>query len=153
MSVCWCFTSWQHRRSYQEVHWLALVHTHCNFIVLPHQEIRPPAQHMTRYLTQFHYPDPVPTSPCPSLVMANARLGNDKYKFDKSLVWLGWVSKSQSLCSTDFATAPVRKSVSKHNFCNMPMAKDLEEFYTMINHYKLIGEHSAIIIVTIFYYF
>ena len=41
---CWNFTSLQHLRSHQDGHWLVTVRTHDNFIVLPHWEIRPPAQ-------------------------------------------------------------------------------------------------------------
>ena len=40
--------------------------THGNFIVLPHWKIR-------------HYPDTELTSPCPILLMLNARLGSAKY--------------------------------------------------------------------------
>ena len=39
---------------------------------------------MTGYLTQSHYPDAL-TSPCPILLMLNARLGSDKYQFAKLL--------------------------------------------------------------------
>ena len=43
---------------------------------------------MTCYPTQSHYPDTELTSPCPILIMPRARLENDKYQFDKSLIWL-----------------------------------------------------------------
>ena len=66
------FTSWQHRRSYQ----------HGNFIVLPHWDtcdsVAPwpniPLSHITLI-----------TSPCPIILMPDARLGGNKYKFDKLL--------------------------------------------------------------------
>ena len=36
---------------------------------------------ITWYLTQSHYPDTEPTSPCLILIMPSARLGSDQYKF------------------------------------------------------------------------
>ena len=36
---------------------------------------------MTYYLTQLHYPDTEPSSPCPFLIMPSARLGSDKHQF------------------------------------------------------------------------
>ena len=41
---------------------------------------------MTLSHTQSHYPYTEPTSPCAILIMPSARLGSDKYHFDKSLV-------------------------------------------------------------------
>ena len=43
---------------------------------------------MIQYPTQLHYPDTELTSPCLILLIPTAILGSDKYKFDKSLVWL-----------------------------------------------------------------
>ena len=43
---------------------------------------------MVWYPTQSHYPDTEPTSPCPILIMWGTRLGNDKYHFCISLVWV-----------------------------------------------------------------
>ena len=37
-------------------------------------------------LDQLHFPDTELTSPCRILLMPHARLGSDKYQFDKSLV-------------------------------------------------------------------
>ena len=42
---------------------------------------------MTWYPTQSHYPDAELTSPCPILIMQNAKLGRDKCQFCKSVVW------------------------------------------------------------------
>ena len=33
------------------------------------------------YPTRSHYPDTVPTSPCPTLIMPSVKLGIDKYQF------------------------------------------------------------------------
>ena len=41
------------------------------------------------FSTQSHYSDTELTSPWPILVMLSARLGNDRYQFCKSLVWVG----------------------------------------------------------------
>ena len=40
---CWFVTPWQHPWSYQCTYWLVSVHTHGDFIVLPHWATRPPA--------------------------------------------------------------------------------------------------------------
>ena len=63
---------------------------------------------MTQYPTQSHYPDIELTSPCPILLMSSARLGSNKYKFDKSLIWLDWepntpISHTRGLHSTNLA--------------------------------------------------
>ena len=39
------------------------------------------ASTVTLYPTRLHYPHTEPTSPCPSLIMASARLGTDMYQF------------------------------------------------------------------------
>ena len=41
---------------------------------------------MNQYPTESHYPDSEQRSPCPILLMLSARLGSDKYQFDKSFV-------------------------------------------------------------------
>ena len=41
-ALLFCFASSQHLRSYQYEHRLMAVHTHDDFIVLPHWETRPP---------------------------------------------------------------------------------------------------------------
>ena len=46
---------------------------------------------MTQFPTQLHYPDSELMIPFPILAMLSARLGNDKYKFGKSLVYLTWL--------------------------------------------------------------
>ena len=67
---------------------------------------------MTWYLTQSHYPDTEPTSPCPILLIPSARLRSDKYQFDKLMVWLNGEPNSRSpiqeggLRCTDSATTP-----------------------------------------------
>ena len=38
----------------------------------------------THYPTRSHYLDSIITSPCPILLMVNAKLGSDKYQFCKS---------------------------------------------------------------------
>ena len=58
------------------MHRLVTMHTHGDFIVLPHWETR-----VTRYPTQSHHPVTKPTSPCPLLIMPSPRLGSDKYQF------------------------------------------------------------------------
>ena len=49
---------------------------------------------MTWYLTQSHYPDTEPISPCPILLKLSTMLGSDMDQFDKykSLVWFNWES-------------------------------------------------------------
>ena len=49
---------------------------HGDFILLPQA-----TGTVNCYLTQLHYPDTEPTSPCPILIMPSARLGSDKYQF------------------------------------------------------------------------
>ena len=44
---------------------------------------------MSQYPTKSHYPDTKLTSLCPMLLMLSIKLGNDKYKFCKSLVLIG----------------------------------------------------------------
>ena len=43
---------------------------------------------MTWCPTHSHHPVTEPTSPCPILLMQSARLGSNKYRFYKSLLWL-----------------------------------------------------------------
>ena len=80
-----CFTSSQHLKSYGDGYRLVTVHTHGDFIVLPHWETRPSASWPP---TQLHYPDTKPTSLYPILIMLSTWLGSDRYKLNKSLVWL-----------------------------------------------------------------
>ena len=56
--------------------------------MLPHWESRPTFT-MTQNLTQSHYPKPEQTSCRPILLMPSTKLGCDKNKFCKSLIWLG----------------------------------------------------------------
>ena len=51
--------------------------------------IAPPGDRETIWWTLTHYPAPErsTTGPCPILVMSSSRLGGDKCKFGKSLVW------------------------------------------------------------------
>ena len=65
---CWSFMSLQNLRLYQDGYRLVTVHTHGDFIVLPHW-----------YPNQSY-------CPCPILLMPSTRLGSDKYQFYKSLV-------------------------------------------------------------------
>ena len=109
--VCWGFTSWQHLRPYQKENWLAIVHTQYDFIVLPPLAWEStllahwpnfPLSHIILILSK-------PT-PCIIQVMPSARLGSDKYKFGKPLVWLDPGIKLPtfhmgSLRATDSATA------------------------------------------------
>ena len=65
---------------------------------------------MIWYHTQWHYPDIELTSPCLILIMPSTWLGSDKFKLDKSLVWLDngfepTISRTREPCSTDSATA------------------------------------------------
>ena len=46
------------------------------------------ASTVIRYPAQSYYPDSEPTIPCPILMMHSAWLGNNKYAFFKSSVWL-----------------------------------------------------------------
>ena len=76
--------------SYEDKHQLVTtVHTHVNFIVMPYWQIRP-TNTMTRYLTQSHPPDTLPTT----LSMQGARLGSDKHqisithRFDLAVIWI-----------------------------------------------------------------
>ena len=41
--IVYCFMSQQHIKSYQDRYRFVAVHTHGDFIVLPHWETRPPA--------------------------------------------------------------------------------------------------------------
>ena len=66
---------------------------------------------ITCYPTQSCYLNIEAISPCPILIMPSTWLGSDKYKFDKSLVWLDHafnltISRTQDPCSTDLATSP-----------------------------------------------
>ena len=70
----WSFMSLQHLRLYQDGYQPVAVHTHDDFIMLPHWDIRPwyhdPISYsVTRYLNIE------PPSPCPILLMPSARLG------------------------------------------------------------------------------
>ena len=53
----WCLTSYQRLRSYQEGYQLVTLHTHGNFIVLPHWETRLAVQWHYIHPSQWHYPD------------------------------------------------------------------------------------------------
>ena len=66
---------------------------------------------MTRYPTQSHYPDTELTNPWPILILLSTWLGNDKYQFNKSLVWHDpgiepTISRTLSQYSTNSITAP-----------------------------------------------
>ena len=74
-------------RSYQDRYRLVTVHTHGDFIVLPHGKTLATIT-MTWYPTQSNYLDVEPTSPCPFLIIQSAWLGSDSYQFIKLLVWL-----------------------------------------------------------------
>ena len=100
-------------RSYQDGCQLVTVHkTHSNFIVLPHQEIRPLAPWSNIPVSRIN-PDSKITSPCPILSMPSARLGSNKYQFYKSLVWHHrepnsklLISRMRGPPSTESATVP-----------------------------------------------
>ena len=80
--------SLQHPRSYREGYWFVTVHIHGNCIVLPQWEIRLLTPWLNIPLSHIlYYPN---TSPCSILSMPSTRLENNKYQFDKSLVWLDW---------------------------------------------------------------
>ena len=51
---------------------------------------------MIWYPTQPHYPDTTVTNLCPILLMLSARLGRDKYHYNRSLVWLSGTKLSIS---------------------------------------------------------
>ena len=72
-----------------------------DFIVLPHWNPRPPAP-WPDFPLSLHYPATEPTSPCPVLIMPNARLGSDTCQF-----------KSHWFDSTRFRT-------HKFEFPNLP---------------------------------
>ena len=57
-------------------YWLGTVHTHCDFIALPHWETRPSAPWSIFPLSKIILTEL--TSPCLILVMLNARLSSDK---------------------------------------------------------------------------
>ena len=74
------------------------------------------ASTMTRYATQLYYPNSEPTSPCPALLMASARLGSDDYQFYKSLVWLSEEPNSWST-TREASSLPIRQSRPIWNIC------------------------------------
>ena len=80
--------------SHQDGYRLVAAHIHGDFIELPHWE-KQVTDTMTQDPTKSHYPNTECTSACPILVMLNARLGNDKYQFYKSLVELDQEPNSQ----------------------------------------------------------
>ena len=59
---------------------------------------------MTCYPTQPHYPDTEPTSPCPILIMLNARPRKWQVSILKSFIWLGQVSDPRDLDSNARST-------------------------------------------------
>ena len=77
LHICWHFTFHQHLRSYQDGFRLVTV---WRFDSAAPQEDETTIT-MTVYPTQPDYPNTGLTSPCPILVMPNARLGSDKYQF------------------------------------------------------------------------
>ena len=79
------FTLLQQLRSYQVGQWFVTVHTHGNFIVLLHWEIRSlaPWLDISQPLS-WHWAE----QPCPIQLMPSTWLGSYKFQFDKSLVWL-----------------------------------------------------------------
>ena len=93
-SYCWNCTSLQHIRSYPDRYQLVMVHTHGDFIVLPHWETRPLATWFNIPIKHI-YPDRDNQS-FPILLMSSTGQGSDKYKFYKSLVWLKRELNSQS---------------------------------------------------------
>ena len=67
---------------------------------------------ITRYRTPSHYPDAMVASPLAIILIPNARLDGDRYKLDKSVIWLrqGFplpIFRTGSLRSTKAATGPV----------------------------------------------
>ena len=98
--ACWSFTSLYHLRSYQNGYWLEMVHSQLYYAASLWDQA---AGTITRYPTQWHYPDIMLTSPCPILLMPSARLDSDKYQFYKSLSQLGWYSNSRHCTQEDRA--------------------------------------------------
>ena len=80
-----CFTVVGQASPVGDGYQLVTVHTHGNFIELPHWNT------MTCYPTPSHYPDTEPPSPCPILILLSARLWSDKHQ----LVWLNQDLKMQ----------------------------------------------------------
>ena len=69
-------------RSYQDGHRLMAVCTHVDYYSatpLGNQPVRT----LTQYPTQSYYPDTDLTSPCPILLVLNARLGSKEYDIKK----------------------------------------------------------------------
>ena len=102
------FTSWQHLGASQVRHRLVTVYTHADFIVLPNWEIRPPTPWAKIPLNPIilTLSEPVPS---PTLMMLSTRLQCDKYKFDKSLVWLDREANCLSPRRED-CSLPIRSS-------------------------------------------
>ena len=85
------------------------MHTHCNFIVLPHWNSRPSAP----WSDIPHYPDIASTSPCPIIIITSTWLGSGKYKLKSHLfdlarvrtcnVWIPRSSKMWGGCSSHSA--------------------------------------------------
>ena len=75
---CWSFMSWQHLRSYHGRHRFIAMHSHGDFIVLPHCEARLPAPWSDIPLIHIN-----PTSLCPIIIMRKS-----KVSISKSFVWL-----------------------------------------------------------------
>ena len=97
--VCCCFMSYQHLSSYQDGYWVMTVcthsYSHSYVIVLFHWETRTPAPWPNIPHIHVIFIQAAPTSSCPLVVSSSAKLGSDKYTFDKSLLWLVWDSNSR----------------------------------------------------------
>ena len=83
------FTSWQHLRSYQDGYWVVTVHTHGNFILLPHWDSKLPASWPDFTVSHIILTLSL-TSHWPFQIMASTKLGKVKCKLCKVLVWLIW---------------------------------------------------------------
>ena len=82
--VCCCFTSWQHLRSHQDRYRLVIVHTHGDFIVLPHWD-----HDLLSHLVPLSWHWANQFLPCSNNAKHQAR--NWQVSIWKSLVWLDQV--------------------------------------------------------------
>ena len=106
---CWSFTPWQHLRPYQERYQLWQFYGSAPLW-------NPAAVTMSGYPTQWHYPDTKLTTLCPILlIMHNARLRSDKYRFDESRVWFELESLTHEACALPIRPPCLVSAQSEYN--------------------------------------
>ena len=85
--VCYCITPQEHLRSYQDWYRLVTVHTHGDFIVLPHCETRPSAQWPDIPLSNIILTFIFPYQSLPYPNNAECQVRKWQVSILKSLVW------------------------------------------------------------------